>query len=118
MDFKIPEAWMDWMLFIDDERYPIDPEFVIARTSHDAIMMILNWGMPTHIAFDHDLGVNSKGVIQDSMELVNFLWHRCENNELIFKKNFTFSVHSQNVEGAKNIRSKMTQLLEHYRGEQ
>lgn len=54
---------MAWNLFLDDERYPFwvyeKPSeiggFHIARSSEVAKTLVLTYGMPLYISFDHDL---------------------------------------------------------------
>jgi hypothetical protein len=47
---------MKWKLFLDDDRYPVDNTWTIARNVDDAIWYVTNYGMPSFIMFDHDLG--------------------------------------------------------------
>lgn len=48
---------MTYKLFIDDERYPVDPcQWMVKRSSHEAIFVIKDYGVPSFISFDHDLG--------------------------------------------------------------
>lgn len=47
---------MTYRLFIDDERFPVDDNWEIVRTSADAIAMMQDRGWPCYISFDHDLG--------------------------------------------------------------
>ena len=47
---------MNYRLFIDDERFPVTPNWFIARNSFQAIMALELYGIPQEIAFDHDLG--------------------------------------------------------------
>jgi len=103
-----------YRLFIDDERWPTTPDWIIARTPLQAIQAFENYGMPYEIAFDHDLGVSSDGTKMEVMEFVNYLWHLAEEGKLIFPSDFKYSIHSQNPIGAENIRSKMDQLIRYY----
>lgn len=109
-----PNPETPWRLFLDDERFPVKPNCLIARSSMEAIQMLQFYGLPRHIDFDHDLGFLSTGIEDRGIEVVNFLWRLCEDGLLIFPRTFTYAVHSQNPEGAKNIRSKMDQLLKYY----
>lgn len=43
-------------LFIDDLRVPPSEDFIVARTSIEAIEAVKHHGWPTFISFDHDLG--------------------------------------------------------------
>jgi hypothetical protein len=49
---------MAYKLFIDDERFPVTDDWVIVRSSKEAIDHVLAHGMPSEISFDHDLGGN------------------------------------------------------------
>lgn len=89
---------MNWKLFLDDERYPVDNRWVIARNVDDAIWYITNYGMPSFISFDHDLGPFKQSGMDNDVNI----------------DNFEFYVHSQNPVGAENIRSLLNKLKEHF----
>lgn len=99
-----------YRLFIDDERYPTTPDWLIARTSYDAIHFTREFGMPTEIAFDHDLGG-----IDTAIVYINWLEYRLMDDLTTFPPDFTYSIHSQNPIGAANIKSKMDQLILHFK---
>lgn len=101
----------NYRLFIDDERYPKSPHWLIARTSYDAIRFTREFGLPTEIAFDHDLGGRDTAIIY-----INWLEDFLLDNEIEFPLGFTYSIHSQNPIGAANMKSKMDQLIEHVNG--
>ena len=102
---------MTWKLFIDDERFPIANDWVIARSSADAIKQIVERGMPAEIAFDHDLGG------EDTVfRLLNWLTDQLIDGKLQFPSNFRYSIHSQNPVGARNIADRMNSLIEHFGG--
>ena len=94
-----------WKLFIDDERFPTDADFHIARNSYDAIWLIENKGMPIEIAFDHDLGGQDT-----AMKVVHWIMNKILDGDLQLPVGFTYSVHSQNPIGAQNIRNAMEDL--------
>lgn len=100
---------MRWKLFLDDERYPVDNRWVIARNVDDAIWYVTNYGMPSFISFDHDLGPFK----QSGMDLAKWLVEYIMDNDVNID-NFEFYVHSQNPIGAENIRSLLNKLKEHY----
>ena len=100
---------MNWKLFLDDERYPVDNRWVIARNVDDAIWYITNYGMPSFISFDHDLGPFK----QSGMDLAKWLVGYIMDNDVNID-NFEFYVHSQNPVGAENIRSLINKLKEHF----
>lgn len=102
---------MRYKLFIDDLRYPVNPDWFIARTSTDAIYAIINYGMPTEIAFDHDLGGDDTSIIFIKWLEDQFLDRMLEIPESCIK----YSVHSQNPIGAANIKNRMDGLNEYFK---
>lgn len=104
---------MKWGLFIDDERFPKTPYYMLARTSREAILMVQYYGLPTEICFDHDLSIIN-GVVDTSIEFINWLTNKIVDGVIVIPSDFKYSIHSQNPVGASNIKSKMDQLLEHY----
>lgn len=100
---------MSYKMFIDDKRYPVTPDFMIARSSGEAIMFVKLYGMPEHIAFDHDLGGDDTAML-----FVKYLQHQLEEGKLTFPDNFSFSVHSQNTVGKRNIELLMCDLIEYF----
>lgn len=99
----------NWTLFIDDERYPNDPNSRIARNSADAIWLVDNLGIPKHIDFDHDLGGDDT-----SMKFLMWLEEKLIDGKLVIREDFTYSVHSQNPIGRKNIQDKMDLYIKHF----
>ena len=98
---------MNYKLFIDDERYPVAPGWFIARNSYDAIYAVKEYGLPSEIAFDHDLG--GKGT---SMLFLVWLSNYMLDNDLKFPGGFKYSIHSQNPIGAKNIEMFIINFME------
>lgn len=91
---------MGYKLFIDDERYPFEDNFVIARNFDEVVQLVEKRGFPSLIYFDHDLGNQektgydiAKWLIEQDIELD--WWTNVQN--------FEFYVHSQNPVGKKNI---------------
>ena len=95
-----------YKMFIDDERYPITPDWFIARNSYDAIYAVKNYGFPNEIAFDHDLGGQDT-----SMVFLVWLSNYMLDNGLEFPKDFKYSIHSQNPIGTKNIEMFMENFM-------
>lgn len=85
-------------LWIDDIRNPLDENWIIARTSKEAINYIMRNGLPDIISFDHDLGGEDT-----SMEVVKFIINDDLDKNSSELRNFKFFVHSANPVGAKNI---------------
>lgn len=101
---------MAWKLFLDDERYPVTDDWIIARSSEDARTLVRGKGMPVEIAFDHDLGGDDTSV--------KFIWWFIDqhyDNGLVIPLDFTYSVHSQNPVGAERIKSLVDGFLDEIR---
>lgn len=99
---------MSYKLFIDDERFPAENsgEWVIVRSSQQAISEVYQKGMPSFISFDHDLGGDDT-----SMKFLRWLLDELLDDMIAFPVDFKYYVHSQNPVGAENIRSFMEFLL-------
>ena len=97
---------MTYKMFLDDERFPTSDDWVIVRSSNEAIDLVKHQGMPYEIAFDHDLGEDDT-----SMKFVHWIIEAFYDGNLVFPDNFTFYVHSQNPIGARNIESLMVSFL-------
>lgn len=95
---------MTYRLFIDDERMPPDDgnQWVIARTSGEAIDILHERGVPSFISFDHDLGGDDKAI-----PYVHALFDYVMDHRTVMPSGFAYYVHSQNPIGAGNIQGKM-----------
>jgi hypothetical protein len=93
-------------LFIDDVRSAPSSEWVVARSSSDAIAVIKQRGCPARISFDHDLG-GSDTAVAVARWLVDA---DLDASGAYIPDDFVFSIHSANPVGAANIRG----LLEGY----
>lgn len=106
-----------YRLFIDDERFPAKPNWFVARKSWQAIHAVEYYGIPTEIAFDHDLGGTNSSTNtghDNAMNFVRWFERHLVDKQLTLPKSFKYSVHSANPVGAENIRSAMEQILEHF----
>ena len=104
----------NWKLFLDDIRLPAEKGFILARSVADAKYYIEQWGCPSFISFDHDLG--SMGYEKDFVEesgyyLAKWLVYRDAYSPNFIPENFDFTVHSQNPVGAENIRTYLNNYL-------
>jgi hypothetical protein len=96
-----------YKLFIDDLREPpTGTDYIVARSSTEAIGWVVLRGIPQHISFDHDLGGEDT-----SMVFLHWLANKVVDVELEFPEGFTYTVHSQNPVGAQNIRGFMGGLI-------
>ena len=84
-------------LFIDDERFPVTNDFVIARNSADAIAYVEKFGCPNFISFDHDLGGGDTAMV-----FVKWLIEKDLDYQVI-PSDFDYYIHSQNPIGRQNI---------------
>lgn len=89
---------MSYKMFIDDERNPPDNEYVVCRSTDEAINYIKKNKWPYHFSFDHDLGGDDT-VMVFLKKLYDF-W----NESIPIPSYF---VHSANPIGKKNIISFM-----------
>jgi hypothetical protein len=114
---------MTYNLFIDDERVPMDVkwgtpgeqymyltyEWVIARNWVEVLELVVTFGFPQMISFDHDLGENEKTGYEIARKLCDMIM-----DGLQLPDDFEFKVHSKNPVGAENIRVYMNNFLKHY----
>lgn len=91
---------MSWSLFIDDLRTPPPGrEWVLCRSTSEALAAVSERGLPSFISFDHDLGDQDTTMVF-LRRLVSEMW---DGTSLPPK----YSVHSANPVGAQNIISFM-----------
>jgi len=91
-------------LFIDDERFPVDADWKIVRTSQAAIEFMANHGWPSYISFDHDLGGDDT-----SRRVVNWMIEQALDG-LYRGPMPEYYVHSQNPVGRDWINARMRDL--------
>lgn len=98
---------MTYKLFIDDERFPPDDsnEWLIARSSNEAIDIVIKQGTPNFISFDHDLGGDDTAM--------RFIWFLIESHIEGSLDTFptNYYVHSQNPIGVQNIKGLMDNYI-------
>jgi hypothetical protein len=104
---------MGWKLFLDDEREPVAPwwyngECKVARTFDEAEALVMEFGIPELISFDHDLGDQVKTGHYFALWLIT----KEMDGELRFPDNFAYSIHSMNPVGARNIDSLLNNYFE------
>ena len=105
---KKKENEMTWVLFIDDERFPVDETNVIARSVEQAIALMDTNGCPHTIHFDHDLGDD----VPTGMDLAKYIVEKdLDMNHQFIPQGFQFFIHSQNPQGERNIRGLLEPFL-------
>jgi len=90
-----------YKLFIDDIRMPPPPfaDWVVVRSSEQALAYIQKHGMPVFISFDHDLGGDDTTMVF-LRRLVDTVWNGTDTPP-------DYIVHSANPVGSLNIISFM-----------
>ncbi len=87
-------------LYIDDIRNPkTNDNWIVLRTSQEAIDYIKNNPCPEYVSLDHDLGG------EDTI-MVFLKWlidYDLDNRGTIIPANFTWNIHSANNVGVSNI---------------
>ena len=102
-----------YKLFVDDERWPVDPDWVIARSPMQAQMAIEHYGMPVCMCLDHDLGTDGNRALT-TMEFLHWLEARIVDGTYEFPEGFSYFVHSQNPVGVRNIKGLLDNLMAKY----
>lgn len=97
---------MTYKLFIDDLRDPVTNDWKVARSSAEAKDIVVEFGIPNEIAFDHDLGGEDTSII-----FIHWLINKILDEELSLPEGFKFSVHSMNPIGATAIKSIMDKVV-------
>lgn len=100
---------LSYKLFIDDERFPVTDDWVIVRSSDEAIAHVATHGMPIEISFDHDLGGDDT-----SRRFIVWMIDALLDGDIIIPGGFHFSVHSQNPIGADWIRHTMNSIIKEF----
>lgn len=107
---------MSYNLFIDDLRDPSyvadGKDYVIARTSAEAINIVLEKGMPIFISFDHDLGPLPNGKIDESTDFLK--WLAYESDIDLTNQIPNYRIHSDNGPGRDNIKAYMDSLKKRF----
>lgn len=96
-------------LYLDDIRFPkTDRDWIIVRSTQEAINYVHQYGVPDYISFDHDLG---QGIGKEGSDFARWIVeYDLDSKGTAIPENFEFNVHSANPEGAKEIRT----LLDNY----
>jgi len=96
-----------YRLYLDDIRTPPDGDWVVVRSTQEAIEVITQKGMPDFMSLDHDLGGDDTTMVF-LKRLTNEIW---DGNSSPPK----YQVHSANPIGAKNIVSYMESWMKSFR---
>jgi len=88
-----------YKMFIDDVRNPPPGDWVVVRSSDEALAYVQANGMPAFISFDHDLGGDDTAIVF-LRKLVDHVWNGDDSPP-------AYEVHSANPVGRLNIQSFM-----------
>lgn len=106
---------MSYKLWLDDTR-PIDTDlsnhnkdWVVAKSSDEAIKLIEKEGPPYFISFDYDLGGG-----ETSMEFLKWFAKKVAANKLKLESRFDYYVHARNPVALDRVYNFMEGLLETY----
>ena len=95
-------------IWIDDERLPKRPNMLWVRTIQDFDAALREWGCPSYISFDHDLGHR----IPEGYDLAKLLVEFEIRGIIEIPLDFKYDVHSANPIGKKNIQMYLNSFLE------
>jgi hypothetical protein len=93
-------------MFLDDLRDPPEGEWVVVRSTMDAIALCHD-GIPEFISFDHDLGGDDR-----SVDFIKWMIERDLDQPGFIPENFQYNIHSANPVGVQNIRALLDRYLE------
>lgn len=85
-------------IFLDDLRDPPDQDWVVIRSYANAVSYMSTHGIPEFISFDHDLGLEETGY-----DLAKWMVEMDLTKKILIPINFSYSIHSANPIGRKNI---------------
>ena len=110
---------MQYKLYLDDIRYPPAPDYILARNMEEAKGLIAKKGFPSHISFDHNLGIDTEGkLLKSGYDFAKWIVGADQSGEITIPQNFTFSIHSANPVGAQNISALLTNYLSYKQREE
>jgi len=99
-------------LYLDDIREPKNSGYTIVRSFDEAVQFVQDFGIPTYISFDHDLGCDENGTVYKSgYDFAKWLVEIDLDDDIKFPNNFTFNVHSANPIGRHHIETILNNYL-------
>jgi hypothetical protein len=102
----------DIKLYLDDIREPKGNNYKVVRSFKEAVEYIQEFGIPSHISFDHDLGCDENGkVFYTGYDFAKYLINCDLDHTVTFPNDFTFNVHSANPIGKQNIENILNSYL-------
>jgi hypothetical protein len=93
-------------IFLDDERFPVEDNWVIVRSVEEAKSWVRANGFPDYVSFDNDLGYG----LPEGRDFANWLIDRALDRGGL-PSGFDFYVHSQNPVAREVIEGKLRAYL-------
>jgi len=94
---------MTYNMYLDDIRNPkTSRDWCVVRSFDEATKMMLSFGIPEYISFDHDLGEADE---RTGYDLAKWIVEQDMDGKLSIPDVFEFNVHSANSVGTANIQS-------------
>ena len=101
---------MSYYMYLDDIRDPkTDKPWHVVRSYQEAVDMMLEFGAPGYISFDHDLGEDDAPTGYD---LAKWMVVQDMDKVIVLSDSFKFNVHSANPVGAANITMYLNAYME------
>ena len=112
----------DWILFLDDIRFPEDvrkhigahSNIIICRTIDDAMWCVKKYGLPQAIHFDHDMTEKHYGKDytdrKTGLDFAKWFSNHVQKQGVKLPDSFTYGVHSMNAERSRMIHDFMLDL--------
>lgn len=96
-------------LFIDDIRHPPVGDWIVVRSSVEALAWMAEHGVPAMISFDHDLGGDDTAMV-----VVHALVEQdLDSGGKTIPNDFRYIIHSANPIGAENLQGLLDGYLNH-----
>ena len=89
-----------YKLYLDDIRIPRTEGWTIVRSYNDFVSHITEYGAPSLISFDHDLGLEENGIERNGYDCAKWVCEYCRENGVPLPD---WNIHSANSVGYDNI---------------
>lgn len=101
-------------IYLDDIRIPVEEFDFIVRSYEEAVEIVREYGVPSFISFDHDLGIDSNNnLLNSGFDFAKWIVESDLDNKFKIPQDFKFKVHSQNPVGKQNIISLLDGYLKY-----
>jgi 5'-nucleotidase len=87
---------MHWKIFLDGERFPKDTSWMIARSADEAVVLIAQYGYPSEMSLDFDLGKNKPTGLDFLKQITDEVMSSWPNLDF---PEVEFECHSNDIDG-------------------